>query len=258
MSVSDWVRQSTRRVRTEDTSDALTDSLRALVDGAHYRLEWRVRDALGIPVVRTTLAGESILHLVDSKKELRRARTGIDEARVMEWLFEPADDETIVWDVGGYHGTYSVVAATKGASVLAFEPHAENMDILEQQAALNGVTVDTYDVALSDTARSRPFGTAGSESKLHAGGDETVETAPGDEIRPPPDILKIDVEGHEAAVLRGLAGHLEGVSRVMVEVHEGVSPAAIRAQLEHAGLTAYALETPRSQTYIGGVRYGKD
>lgn len=254
MSVADWLEESKQYARREDTPTAIARSLESLWDGVGHRWQWLCHRILGMPAVRTTLAGESILHLIDSHQDLRRARTALKEHRVMKWLFEPVDDETIVWDVGGYHGTYAVVAAVKGATVLAFEPHTGNLEGLEQHAALNCVHVDTYDVALSDTARSAAFGTAGSKSKLFAGGDEMVETAPGDTISPPPDILKIDVEGHEAAVLRGLAGHLESVERVVVEVHDGVSRDAIATQLEAAGLTVVELATSRSESYLGGVR----
>lgn len=255
MSVGDWLSESKTRVRTEDTPTALKDSLRDLATGARYQLEWALRDALGLRTVESTLAGESVLHLVDSPTELRRALTAMGERRPLEWLFAEVDDETIVWDVGSYRGTYAITAALKGAAVLAFEPHAPHLHTLEQHAALNGVTIDTYDLALSDTARSQVLRTDGSESRLALGGDEAVETVPGDTVSPPPDVLKIDVEGHEAAVLRGLAGHLENVDRVLVEVHDGVSSEAVAAQLHDAELSVVGLETPRSETYLGGTRH---
>jgi len=73
---------------------------------------------------------------------------------------------------------------------------------------------------------------------------------------PAPDVLKIDVEGHESAVLDGLGDYLNRVEAVLVEVHEakGVDRGAIRGWLEAAGLTVEELATGRAEVHLGGSR----
>lgn len=257
MSFSDWVDESQQRFDEQPATAATAASLREFCTGALDRLLWSVVGCLGGPAYTTYLAGEQVHYFVDSHKELRRARDAIAEGAVLEWLMGPVDETTVFWDVGAYHGTYSIIAAVRGAPTVAFEPHPENMGRLSRNAVLNDVTIDQYDVALSDEATTRWFGTGQtptSELRIHDSGDREVETVRGDTIRPKPDVVKIDVEGHEAAVLDGMADALESVKRIVVEVHEGVEPAGIARRLKHAGLATTEIETTRSQTYIGGTR----
>lgn len=256
MSVGDWVTESQQRYQEQPATTATLESARSFLDGALTRLQWAIHGRRS-PVYTTRLAGERVHYFVENPKELRRARTALDEQRVLEWLMEPVCEETVVWDVGAYHGTYAVVAAAKGAPVVSFEPHPENAQRLAKNAVLNDAAIDQYDVALSSEATTKAFAsgqTPNSQLQITASGEETVETVRGDAMHPQPDVVKIDVEGHEADVLAGMQETLAGVQRILVEVHEGVPTERIRQQLAAADLQVVGLETPRSQTYLGGVR----
>ncbi len=256
MSFADWVDKSKQRYRDQPPAKATAVSAQEFLSGAITRLHWAAISRLS-PVYTTRLAGTETHFFVDSPKELKRARTALEEKRVLEWLMHDIDDETVFWDVGAYHGTYSLVAAMKGASVVAFEPHGPNAQRLAKNAVLNDAAIDQYDVALSSEATTRSFATGefpSSEYRITDVGEGSVETVRGDEIHPKPDVVKIDVEGHELDVLDGMVETLEGVRRIVIEVHDGVSDAAARSRLDEAGFATTTLETTRSETYLGGVR----
>lgn len=256
MTVADWIDESKQRYRTQAATAATAESVRKFIDGAVDRVVWAFLSRVS-PVYTTKGAGETVHYFVESQKELKRARNAIDEEPVLEWVMEPVDKDTVFWDVGAYHGTFSTIAAVKGATTVAFEPHAENMARLERNVALNDVSVNQFDVALSNQNTTKSFGTGqtpNSELKIKDDGETTVQTVQGDKIGPRPDVIKIDVEGHEIAVLEGVTDHLQTVDRVVVEVHNGVPPADVSDMLQDAGLRTTDIETNRSQTYIGGVR----
>ena len=90
--------------------------------------------------------------------------------------------------------------------------------------------------------------TAPSGAESAPSDEETAETDP----IPPPDAIKVDVEGHEAAVLRGASATVAAYRPLLVvEVHEasGGTPADEEMQTSAGGLRAwladrgYAVET---------------
>ncbi|HEX8830645.1 MAG TPA: FkbM family methyltransferase [Longimicrobium sp.] len=119
----------------------------------------------------------------------------------------------VVYDVGANVGFYTLVAATKvgpGGRVVAFEPLPENLRYLRGHVRMNGLEqVTVFDAALTDVdgvvrfqpGESRAMGRIADEGlpvrAMRLDGLVTSDTIP------PPDVVKIDVEGAEAAVLRG-------------------------------------------------------
>jgi FkbM family methyltransferase len=121
---------------------------------------------------------------------------------------------SIVYDVGahaGYHSLLCGLLVGPAGHVFAFEPHPHNRQSIQRQLALNpslNVTLMTY--ALSDTCSSVYLNSTpgSSQAYLSDDGNIAVEARSIDyivekESLPPPDVIKIDVEGHEAQVLRG-------------------------------------------------------
>ncbi|TVR50253.1 MAG: FkbM family methyltransferase [Puniceicoccaceae bacterium] len=120
-------------------------------------------------------------------------------------------------DVGANVGNHSHAFAGIFGQVWAFEPLGRVADRLEQRAAaLPNVSV--FRIALGEaeaTLRFAPSETANwGRGRIEAGGTEEVRVVAGDgflgERRSGPvDFIKIDVEGHEIPVLRGLRQTLE-------------------------------------------------
>ena len=55
---------------------------------------------------------------------------------------------------------------------------------------------------------------------VSAEGSYEISLKKGDEIIPRPDLVKIDVEGHEFRALKGMTQALQNVRCVLIELHE--------------------------------------
>lgn len=140
-----------------------------------------------------------------------------------------------VFDVGANIGVFTLLQATQGARVYSFEPNPESYGRLLRNVTANKLSecVRLFPTALGD---ERVMGslhvigggtTGGVVTPAKAGAsvsgvavpittlDEVVSTLPGLSI----DLLKIDAEGSEAAILRGGERTLDHVQRIMVEYH---------------------------------------
>ena len=259
MSLADWAHHSRERIERQPLHEGVIESVLELWRGGKRLLHYRTLERLldGEFAVQTRLAGTDAFFLCEDWEDLRRAKTGLREAEAMGWLFAGVDDETVFWDVGAFHGTYAVIAGNRGADVLAFEPHPGNRDRLETNASLNDLSIRVSPLALSDQTGTAAFSRPERNAEFGADGDGETEVpvARGDDIgAKPPDVVKIDTEGHECAVLDGMVDTLDTVNRVLVEVHLGVDDRAVRDRLERAGFDVRKLDLGRSQTYLGGRR----
>ncbi len=121
---------------------------------------------------------------------------------------------SVVFDVGANVGFLSLLAGRlvgQTGRVIAFEPAPVALAYLRRHVALNHATnVEVIAVAASDHNGRARFSSAGALEMGHLAdeGDVDVETASLDTlveagIVPTPDVIKIDVEGAELAVLHG-------------------------------------------------------
>jgi FkbM family methyltransferase len=142
-----------------------------------------------------------------------------------------------VWDVGANVGYYALsFSGQVGSSgrVFAFEPSPRNLARLHQRTVAAGNVV-VIPVALSDTSGRMAFREEQDGTTSHISTDRnlgdvnqliTVNVRTGDEVilggeADFPDIIKIDVEGHELEVVLGLSAALQDprLRCVFVEVH---------------------------------------
>src|SRR5271169_153083 len=131
-----------------------------------------------------------------------------------EHLVRPGD---VVWDVGANVGLFTFAAAHRAARVLAFEPDPWLADLLERTAAFfPNVSVIRAAVAdycgggeLHIARRARGSNFLLGKGHTQSGGTrrlEEVKVVTLDSLgQAPPNVLKIDVEAGELAVLRGTA-----------------------------------------------------
>lgn len=175
---------------------------------------------------------------------------GRDEPETVAWI-EGLPADAVLWDIGANIGLYSLFAAKRGLRVLAFEPSAASFAGLVASAEANGLDrrIDAYCLALDAAPRLARLEMASSAAghSMHS-----IEGAPGrfsqavpalsidrlvaDFGAPPPSHIKLDVDGIEAAILRGGAATLRSVREVLVEVEGTAAETAIPALLEQAGL----------------------
>lgn len=206
---------------------------RGAIERIGFALRYRLADwtyALGVARPKQTVAGRYWSY------EPTNAH-GNDLG--LKALSELPDDANII-DIGGHAGEYAVpLAVETDRSVTTFEPNGESADRLERTVERNGVAsrVDVRRMGLGSVDDERPFYRS-TFSKLSAfdreaagrwGADvEAIETVPVrrldslvDDIIPPPNGLKIDVEGSELDVLAGATETVEAYRPLsVVEIHD--------------------------------------
>jgi FkbM family methyltransferase len=123
-------------------------------------------------------------------------------------------DSGVFWDIGsnwGYFPLYACARPQFTGEVHAFEPTPSSFRDLAsvvQQAGLSD-RVHCHQLALGDvngtSCMAVPDGVHSGLASLDANASgERVKVATADSMElPPPTVIKLDVEGHEAAVLRG-------------------------------------------------------
>ena len=156
----------------------------------------------------------------------------------------------IFYDVGSNIGEYAVFLAKAVGSegkVVAFEPVRDSYERIQAHARLNELAnVRAYHLALADKPGEMKLEVGGflnRQSRLVEAGSagngtsETVEVTTGDRLRerdglPIPNAVKIDVEGYEYQVLKGMKQTLEHPSCTLLccEVHPARLPAPLRPE----------------------------
>ena len=146
-------------------------------------------------------------------------------------------------DIGANNGLYSILAAKTrdDAAVLAFEPYRPVADILRSNLRANNLTgrVEVHEIALSDDGGTIPLYTpdpghglvetsASLEANFKPGSAQImVERARLDDLAVPGRVavMKVDIEGHEAAFFRGARCLIERDRPIIfAEMLEGAEP----------------------------------
>ena len=164
----------------------------------------------------------------------------------LEALMTAARPGDVVYDIGANMGLFSIMLGHRvGASglVIAFEPQSQVFEHLQSNIRLNGLAnVRAFRSALG-ADRETAFVSIAKESVLSrlrtaedsaAGPREAVDVVVGDEFvkaedLPVPRLVKIDVEGAEYGVIRGLSRTLSDPSCRMVccEIHPPLLPPGV-------------------------------
>jgi FkbM family methyltransferase len=119
-------------------------------------------------------------------------------------------------DVGGNVGNHALAFSTMFDEVIAFEPYEPLFRRLEAKVADRG-NVQVHNLGLGTRPASVPFappsGSNLGTGRVAADGRHIVAIEPGDRFLAQASpgrvrFIKVDVEGHEADVLEGLAGTL--------------------------------------------------
>jgi len=119
---------------------------------------------------------------------------------------------SVVYDVGAHYGYYSLLAshlAGPDGRVIALEPSPRNLNVLRAHIRLNRIAhITVLESALSDHAGEAKFDDRAGSGVGHLSpeGPLTVRLTTLDILAkefPAPNVIKIDVEGAEEAVLAG-------------------------------------------------------
>lgn len=176
-----------------------------------------------------------------------------------------------LFDVGAHFGIFSLVAAHFQGNALAIDPSPEALRMVNLQASLNNWSdrIRTVHAAASDSADGMEMLAAGVLSDHYfvaapgRGRNELthLDTTTVDQLSRsfgPPTHLKIDVEGFEAAVVRGARTTLkDSMPLVFLELHNeillasGGDPNAALNELESVGYQIFDLDgKPTSREVI--------
>jgi FkbM family methyltransferase len=171
---------------------------------------------------------------------------GIWEADVMKALTRLVEPGSVFVDVGANVGYHSLFAAQLGAHVVAVEPVPWTLELLRANVWRHRADVEIVEAAASDGAGTvrvaiDPAHRSGAQVGEHG---VEVRAAPLDELVPEGAVavLKVDVEGAEAQVLRGASAILERSPELAAIVEfrsgphaRGEAPADVLAFYESLG-----------------------
>jgi len=164
---------------------------------------------------------------------------GHNEKDIMEAFLGELKKSDVIWDVGANQGSYTLLAAKFGSTVHAFEPGEEARRILSRNLEINNLSATVHPVALGDDAKEKILSLAPRSGRRAITEDTSGTPVPIlrgiDILAPDPDVIKIDVEGHEIAVLRGLRDRLNSTRIMYIELHEGVSREDIKNEVVEFG-----------------------
>lgn len=216
---------------------------------------------------RATFETDGILQTASLLHTLRKER------RIIQDLVASLEADDTFYDLGANLGVFSCIAGSvlPEGQVVAFEPHPENATRLRHNASLVNTNVSVYECALSNTDGTAEL-TVGASNQRHslvnddASNTVEVSTCRGDSVVEshgnPPTVIKIDVEGAEVDVLRGMETVLANRSCRLVycEVHperladRGITAATVSTILSDAGYAVEVMETVGSERYLRARR----
>lgn len=145
------------------------------------------------------------------------------EDKFADALLSSIRPDDCVWDVGANVGYYTERMSRLARHVVAFEPVPESCRQIDSKALKN---VDCLLIALGDASREMPMFVDHQFSSLACASSagariQTVRVARGDDLisLPQPNVIKVDVEGYEVEVIRGMHQVLEHVRALFMEIH---------------------------------------
>jgi len=186
----------------------------------------------------------------------------LEKIQQYKWL------DPVFVDVGAYIGGYSVKLCQRGLKVIAIEPHPENYSILRMNLIANKCKFEAYNIAAGDSE-----GTI-SLCEEESLGSSYVSVTPNpstqcynvkmlrlDRALPKdkPIFMKVDVEGFEVHVLKGMDETMDNVICLLIEVADK-NLANVYAFLRRRGfdinvISRYTIAPKRYLIEYGGYQY---
>ncbi len=184
------------------------------------------------------------------------------EPETLEW-FDGIPEDSVIWDIGANIGLYACYAAKhRNCRVFAFEPSVFNLELLARNVFLNGLIerVTLVPLPLSDrlgvstlnmtttewggalSTFGQDYGHDGNVMrqvfKFPTIGLSLVDAAELLRI-PPPDFIKMDVDGIEHLILKGGMPLLKTIRGILIEINDSFKAQANDSSmyLQRAGLS---------------------
>ena len=203
--------------------------------------------------------------LASSGRGYRSGRFEVNRIHALHTLVDAGDH---VWDIGAHKGYVSMALARRvgeSGSVVAFEPSGTNLWFLRQHIDWNALdNVKIIPVAVTDREGHAQFGGRGSSITFRLGqGNERVRMATlqiltAEENLRVPQMIKIDVEGSEGAVLRGAGDLLTKGMLLFIAIHGRSCYDECHAVLSERGYHLYPSAPLAERLADPTLRWGAD
>ncbi len=180
---------------------------------------------------------------------------GTYESEKQELLSRLVSPGMVVWDVGANAGFYTLALSRlvgDAGRVYAFEPFAENADNILNHVRLNNLNnAVVVQAAMWESSGLVGFHRAPLNAMGHVSRDENsylVPTITPDEFvanhpEARPNLLKVDVEGAEAGLLRGATGILrDGAPDIVLALHGRQQSQLCLDQLTSHGYSLFKMD----------------
>lgn len=210
---------------------------------------------------------------IETHEEARHFYPAFGERDTLSDLLDSLNPGDIFYDIGAHVGIYSCMVgiALGEEAVVSFEPHPANTARLRENLTLNGLNIDVYEVALSDSSGELEFGiesnqpgalghVKGERFREHVNVDmKRGEMVVSEENLPLPVVIKLDIEGAELKALRGLESVLSECRLIYCEVSDGLirygdSEAELLAFFEDHGFSIIRMEEAPDHYNVKAIR----
>ncbi len=184
-----------------------------------------------------------------------------NEPETLEWIDRDIAAGEVLWDIGAAFGQFALYAGKRGARVVAFEPKATSYGLLVEHVALNGLGERVTPLCLALSDKTGPtaihlhgLDPGGALNTLQGSVNQFGETPSAflqpvfaarmdDAVSlyalPPPDHVKLDVDGIEPWIVAGGPQAFARCKTVLIEVEGAAVETAgkdVDAPLAAAGL----------------------
>ena len=152
------------------------------------------------------------------------------EMIIYNYYWNNRDRYNIVFDVGGHIGIDTIILDKFGYEVYSFEPDPQIFEIMESNVKLNNCkNTHLYSKGMSDKAAILEFvRVKGNTTSSHILGEREfygevdkfqIETMTFEDVGVTPDLMKINIEGHEKTLVPSIPKHIWNKCDVFIELH---------------------------------------
>lgn len=155
-----------------------------------------------------------------------------NERKMISYIVEYVDQDTVFYDIGAHLGKYATLIASviEQGEVVAFEAQPEYIGKAMANASLNELDIVFRHTLVGEDSGPKEIGRLSYKPDLVTGTVSVPQTTIDAEVAnglSPPDVIKLDVDGDETSVIKGMENTIQVHSpTIFIELHvlEGDDP----------------------------------